>query len=539
MNEQRIPETLQPAPEPLEKGWHNVATVGDVAVDIHDKHTVVASVVASAATTLLYLAAQERVPMGANFDLSSDTTRRVVDTVSTYHNHEERLVTSTQKRVSEQIVPVTDHKTESVQVVMPDVAHFELGKDQRAQHILNPDQVSHLFGTLDADKQDGWKITSAHVEGMASDEYRAAPNAGIGAKEPANQKIAEQYGAFVKKAVVDSLQSDGVVIPTTMEAHEVPVDVRGQAWIAGASKELGLTTKQLIDQYKKDPASLKAEVRAQLDIQLGANRGGKVTFDLERTTLAEQAEYLGEDVTRCVDGIQTIITTKAVNSHSEALLPIGIIPFPLLRPRRKKFIEGEIVEPEDTPEPETVKPVQPETPKDAEPAGLALGVGAVRAGVYPKKYSFPEGELPTLTEEEQQVAYEARKAARERRERNINIAAGIAAGVAVVALSGIRFDAGYCPDPSDYRNQSFDISKGLFPDSLHAYWNLPFTDIRTDDMLLVPANCTPDPRAPLGTDYQPTCDVVDETVQDGKMVEQTETNYPGALHTRKYTVAVK
>jgi|GEM_PF-3058281 len=518
MSEQRIPEPLQPTPEPLDEGWHNVATVGDTAIDVHDKRTVVASVVASAATTLLYLATQERVPMGVNFDLSSDTSHTVVDKVETKHTHDDdQWVMTSQKRMNEQMVPVTTRKAESVQVVMPDVTHFDLGKEPSARRILNPDQVDHLFGILKADQQDGWKITGAHVEGMASDEFSKAPNAGIGTQEPANQKLAGQYGAFVKTAVVDSLQSDGAVIPTTMEAHEVPIDVRGQAWIAGASKELGLTTKQLIEQYKKDPASLKAEVRARLDVQLGANRGGKVTFDLERTTVAEQAEYLAEDVTRCVDITRTVITTKEVTDHSEALLPIGLVPFPVLRSRRKKVLEGEVVEPEE----------------DAEPAGLALGDGVVRAGKYPREYDLPR----TFTEEDLRASTE--RLARNYEYRQLAKRAGTIAGIVAVGalVSGIRLDAGYCPDPSKYQEQPYDISKGPFPDSVHVHWELPFTDIRTGDALLIPSNCEPQHIDPMtGEALAPDCDVIDETVRDGKVVAHDETNYPGALHTRTYTV---
>lgn len=499
-------------------------TIGKYEVGIGKLSTAVGAVGGTLLASSVALVGGVKSPV-ANFDVAPDLEQRQVvskEIITTKHDALPQWVRSEKVAGATAAVPGnTEYNTVSVAATMPDVANFDLSRTPASQVVKNEDEVRNFAFSLKDLQTEGWNIVAVERNGLASDETRLDGEAGLGTPDEANVKLAGQYGEFVDDVLNKSLQDASVSlenVPVTKYDREVVMDEVALNDFKSRVRSLGYDSPgDFMKAYKANPEAAGYDAQALMS-SLETERGANIMVTLARDSGGESVPvYRTFEATRCVEETVVNATTAVIKQERHANLPLVPFILPALRARRRQeFIEGQTATSETKPEAAVEVPAEPVASVVAPLPEWATRV----SGRVPKKPKTPTDPLESVLP----------AALRRPEHRGRRLARRIAAGaVALAGVLSIRFDAGYCPDPQNYPQQHYDISKGPFPDSLYVGVGIPFTDIQTDKMAIVMSYCDNAPKAESSPPAEPTCDTKYVEYVDGKLRRQIETNHPGAL----------
>lgn len=533
---------LQPIPTDPNQwdGYLGPVQVGNHEVGVHKGGTAVASVGATIVASGLHLIAGAESPV-ANVHLGFDTTEtRVVERkVETVH-HDALPLWSTSEPKGTRTVQVIDGRELHFRALMPDVPSHDLTATPAAQKITNHDDLKKFILDIKGNQAEGWTVTKVRRIGESSDESSIAPGGGIGTAEPAtNGRLAEQYGEFGDKVFAEETAAAGVVIPSDImekTSREFVLDEIAQRNFLNKAIKAGFADyDELIAAYKANPNALNEKARGVAEDFLAFHRGPSFTVSMSRTSTYEVPVQEITEATRCLTETRTDITTQDVTSHHGGNVPIFPVPVPIVKIRRKEdFFSASVTESKGgASSPEAAPTTTEATPENGHQSpALYLDTSGLEMPewvVYVPRPKPPKEPKPALTWYETQMRAD-------RIARRVLYGLG---GLIGLGLLTVRLDAGYCPDPNSYKEQSAweAIKHGnVLPDSLHANIGLPFSDtVRTGDAGILSAYCPPAQNGGRHTinvplpPAEPTCDTSHKTYVNGELVEQKETNYPGAI----------
>jgi hypothetical protein len=553
---------LQPVPGTIDAwpGYTTIAQTEQHDIGIHRAGTAAAIVCASALVTGAHMVAGQPTEFGFNIDASWQTTDTVQDRSITTKRIED-VTTSERKTGSGALQIVTESL--SMNVVMPDSPNFDLNRDTEARRLIDPNSVNTYVATLQQKQAEGWVVTDVRVHGGSSDESSLTPKAELGEATGPNDPLAGQYGDFVAGELLKASDSQGAELPInpTVTGSEDILDKASVQKISDMAAESGMANeRELIVAYKANPANVPAHVASYLHSVLDSKRGAVVSAQMER--LAYDSTTLVTTTTRCVNETVIEVTNRDETTDWGGNLPLTLIPLPILGVRRRPDLrhpETPELPEEDTPEAKEadVPAVVPAaTPNDAinaeyvpEPLPiLPNGEGEPVEPLQPEdlEYVHPDWakDVHVLRAErmsrfgrhrlaEEGFSYDWR--------RGVATGLGIAlAGGAIAFVSSIRLDAGYCPDPENYKTQDWDTSKnglGVFPDLVMARLEVPFTDFKTGDVMVSPGTYCPEPDNGVSVPQKPgtpNCDTRTVLYVDGRFADSEETHYDTAIRT-EYT----
>ncbi len=251
--------------------------------------------------------------------------------------------------------------TETVRVVLDDSTDQPVGESY-----VNPDGLDRMFDVIDArvgttEEVKGTSVTELEkvkVLGLASDEWRAALNSGLGQDDNGNEIL-------VYERLVDYVDSIGQRLDSAGISRDVlEVDPRSGEAVLSADNLLNLydaiisenyTVDQAFDIYN-NPATrnlMPPSLLGKMHRFIGDNRGttAELTFS---TTIITPA---GEIILKCLPKEEPDGTPENPNhDYDPELLPLLLLPIPLfedklLRRVRQKWVEV----PPELPNPEFLK----------------------------------------------------------------------------------------------------------------------------------------------------------------------------------------